>query len=139
MSSNIKFIYADGNAVCTITYKGLDFMGTAKCHDDDRDFESERVGMSIAECRANIKLLGFMRDHEIKPQLKILNHLLATMRTSQFYNPISYEAKRVRSQIRAIEKELAAINNAIADERKFLKDYIDGKDKLFKRLRAKNQ
>jgi tRNA U55 pseudouridine synthase TruB len=37
------------------------------------------------------------------------------------------------------EKDLAAINNAIADERKFLKDYIDGKDKLFKRLRAKNQ
>ena len=139
MSSNIKFIYADGNAMCTITYKGLDFMGVAKCHDDDRDFESERVGMSIAECRANIKLLGFMRDHEIKPQLKILKHLLSNMKNSKNYNPISYEASMLRSQIRAIEKDLAAINNAITDERKFLKDYIDGKDKLFKRLRAKNQ
>ena len=139
MNSNIKYIYADGTAVCTITYKGLDFMGTAKCHEEDRDFESERVGMSIAESRANIKLLGFMRDNEIKPQLKILNHLLSNMKTSTYYNPISYEAGMVRSQIRAIEKELTAINNAIADERKFLKDYIDGKDKLYKRLRAKNQ
>jgi hypothetical protein len=45
----------------------------------------------------------------------------------------------LRSQIRAIERELAVISNSIADEQKFLKDYIDGKDKLFKRLRAKNQ
>jgi hypothetical protein len=139
MNSDIKFIYADGNAMCTINYKGLTFMGTATCHADDRDFMSERVGMSIAECRANIKLLRFIRDHEIKPQLKILNHLLNNMKNSKHYNPISYEAKMLRSQIRAIEKELVAINNSIADEQKFLKDYIDGKDKLFKRLRAKNQ
>jgi len=38
-----------------------------------------------------------------------------------------------------IEKELAAINNDIADEQKFIKDYIEGKDKLYKRLRAKSQ
>jgi hypothetical protein len=45
----------------------------------------------------------------------------------------------LRSQIRVIEKELATINNQLADERKFLRDYIDGKDKLYQRLRAKNQ
>ena len=139
MNSDIKFIYSDGNSMCVIKYKGLTFTGTAVCHEDDRDFMSERVGMSIAECRANIELLRFIRDHEIKPQLKILNHLLSNMRNSKHYNPISYEAKMLRSQIRVIEKELAATNNSIADEQKFLKDYIDGKDKLFKRLRAKNQ
>ena len=60
------------------------------------------------------------------------------MRTSKYYNPNSYEAKMLRSQIRAIEKELTTINNGIADEQKFIKDYIEGKDKLYKRLRAKN-
>ena len=139
MNSNIKFIYEDGNATCTIDYRGLSFVGTATCHADDRDFMNERVGMSIAECRANIKLLRFIRDYEIKPQLKILNHLLNNMKNSKHYNPISYEAKMLRSQIRAIEKELVTINNSIADEQKFLKDYIDGKDKLYQRLRAKNQ
>ena len=139
MNSDIKFVYEDGHAMCTINYKGLTFMGTATCHEDDRDFMSERVGLSIAECRANIKLLSFIREHEIKPQLKILNHLYSNMRNSKRYNPISYEASMLRSQIRAIENELTTINNAVADERKYLKDYIDGKDKLFQRLRAKNQ
>ena len=61
------------------------------------------------------------------------------MRTSTHYNPISYEAGMLRSQIRTIEKELTTINNAIADEQKFIKDYVDGKDKMYKRLRAKSQ
>ena len=121
-----------------IYYNGHSFDGTAICHDEDKDFESERVGLTIAEARANIKVLRHMRDCEVKPQLKILNHLLSNMKTSKSYNPISYEAKMLRSQIRTIEKELATISNAIADEQKFIKDYVSGKDKLYKRLRAKS-
>ena len=122
-----------------IYYNGHAFDGTAICHDEDKDFESERVGLTIAESRANIKVLRHIRDCEIKPQLKVLNHLLANMKTSKYYRPNSYEAKMLRSQIRAIEKELTTIKNGIADEQKFIKDYIEGKDKLYKRLRAKNQ
>jgi hypothetical protein len=33
------------------------------------------------------------------------------MKTSKYYNPKSYEANMLRSQIRALEKELAAIHN----------------------------
>ena len=128
-----------GWARCLMYYDGMPFEGGAKCHPDDMDFESERVGLTIAEARATKKVLRFIRDHELRPQLKILNHLYNNMRTSTYYNPISYEAKMLRSQIRAIEKELTAINNDLADERKFLSDYIQGKDKLYKRLRAKSQ
>lgn len=134
-----KYVYDHGNSLFVIYYNGKSFDGTAICHDEDKDFESKRVGLTIAEARANIKVLRHMRDYEVKPQLKILNHLLSNMKTSKYYNPISYEAKMLRSQIRAIEKELATINNAIADEQKFIKDYINGKDKLYKRLRAKSQ
>ena len=139
MLKDIEYKYGEGSAVCIIKYNGYDFVGRADCHPDDEDFESERVGLTIAEARANIKVLVHMRDCELKPQLKILNHLYSNMRTSTHYNPISYEARMLRSQIRAVEKELATINNGIADERKFVQDYIAGKDKMYKRLRAKSQ
>jgi hypothetical protein len=42
-------------------------------------------------------------------------------------------------QLQYLEKELATINTDIADEEKYLKEYIDKKDKFYKRLRAKNQ
>lgn len=137
--SNPTYGYTDGNAVFIIEYKGQKFVGEATCHPDDRDMESERVGLTIAEARAAIKANCFVRDFEIKPQLKVLQHLYSNMRTSKYYNPNSYEAKMLRSQIRAIERELTTINNTIADERKFVKDYVNGKDKLYKRLRAKSQ
>lgn len=141
MNENMIFNYdkETGIAQCLIKYNGIYCDGEARCHPDDMDFESERVGLTIAEARANIKVLRFIRDYEIKPQLKILTHLYSNMKTSKSFNPISYEAKMVRSQIRAIEKELATINNGIADEQKFVMDYIAGKDKMYKRLRAKSQ
>lgn len=136
---NTSYGYVNGSAVYIIEYNGYKFVGEATCHPDDLDFESERVGLTIAEARANIKVLRHMRDCEVKPQLKILKHLYDNMRSSMKHNIYSYEAKMMRSQIRVIEKELATINNAIADEQKFIKDYIDGKDKMYKRLRAKSQ
>ena len=141
MNKNIYYDYHESEArsICDIIYKDMTFTGIAHCHPDDLDFASERTGLYIAETRAIIKVLTFQRDHEIKPVLTALKHLYSNMRTSKHYNPKSYEAKMLRSQIRVIEKELATINNAIADERKFVKDYINGKDKMYKRLRAKSQ
>lgn len=111
MSYKTNYSYSGGNAKFTINYHGQIFVGTAKCHPEDSDFESARVGLTIAESRANIQVLRHIRDCELKPQLKILNHLYMNMKTSKYYNPKSYEANMLRSQIRALEKELAAIHN----------------------------
>lgn len=111
MSYKTNYSYSEGNAKFTINYHGQVFVGTAKCHPEDSDFESARVGLTIAESRANIQVLRYIRDYELKPQLKILNHLYMNMRTSKYYNPKSYEANMIRSQIRALEKDLAAIHN----------------------------
>ena len=138
MKLNTTYEYDNGKSTCTMTYKGINFSGEAKCHPDDMDYGGERTGMSIAEARANIKVLCFIRDHEIKNQLKILNHLYCNIQNSKYYNEKSHESSMLRNQIAAIEAELAAIKNAIADERKFLKDYINGKDELYKKLRAKS-
>lgn len=139
MSFKTDYKYNKGSAVYTIRYNNIIFTGHATCHPEDMDFESARVGLTIAESRANIAVLRHIREYELKPQLKILNHLYANMKTSKHYDPKSYEAKMLRSQIRALEKEFATLNSEIADEQKFIKDYISGKDKLYKRLRDKNQ
>ena len=135
----VSYAYNDGVASYQINYKGYQFLGVAQCHSEDMDFANERVGLTIAEARATMKVLRFIRECEVKPQLKILKHLYSNIETSQFHNPKSHESRRIRSQIRALEAECAEITNAIADEKAFVKDYINGKDKLYKRLRAKNQ
>lgn len=139
MNYTVDYEYTEGYASYTIVYGDYRFIGEATCHLEDMDFVSERVGLTIAETRANIKFLRHIRNCEFLPQFKILKHLYSNIQTSKSYNPNSYEAKMLRSQIHAIEKDLAAINKEIDYEKKFLKDYINGKDKMFKRLRAKNQ
>lgn len=131
-----KYRYNDGDSVFIIYYKNQIFKGEAFCHSEDSDMESERVGLTIAEARANIAVMRFIRDFEIKPQLKILQHLYSNMQNSKYYNSKSYESKMLRKQIGVIRKELTAINNDIADEQQFIKDYINGKDTLYKKLRG---
>ena len=43
------------------------------------------------------------------------------------------------AQIKALEKDLAAVNQIIADERKYLKEYIDQKEKLYQKLRLRDK
>ena len=138
-NNNITFTYNSetGVSVCVIIYNNLIFKGEAHCHEEDFDFISERIGMTIAEARANIAVMRHMRDYEIKPQLKILKHLYSNIRTSKSHNPKSHETKMLRRLIRELEFELHTISNSIADERKFVRDYINGKEKLHQRLRAK--
>lgn len=137
----IEFAFDEklGYARCLMIYKGQAFEGGAKCHPDDMDMISERTGCCIAEARAYIKALRFKRDHEIQPKLDVLRHLYNNMQTSKYFNSKSYEAKMLRSQIGAIEKELAAVSQDLAEEKKYLKEYIDKKDKFYQRLRARNQ
>lgn len=116
MNFKTNYNYNDGLAIYTIKYNNHTFTGRAACHPEDKSFESARVGLTIAEARANIEVLRHIRECELKPQLKILNHLYANIRTSKYYNPKSYEAKMLRSQIRALEKELTTLNNEMADE-----------------------
>ena len=135
----IYFNYNDGKAECIIRNKNNVFVGEAYCHPKDDDFKSERVGLCIAEARAYIKQLCHKRDNILLPQLQILNHLYDNISRSKNFEPKSYEAKMIRSQIKAIEKNLATINTEIQDERHFLKEYIDGKENFYQRIRAKNQ
>lgn len=134
-----NYTYTNGVSKFYIRYNNKTFIGEAQCHPEDMDFESERVGLTLAEARANIALMRHIRENEIKPQLKMLKHLYATISSSSKYNPKSHEYKMLQRTLHNLENELTTINNAIADERKFIKDYINGKEKLYQRLRDKNK
>ena len=46
-----------GTTVCTLTdSNGKTYRGVAYCHEADRDMQSEKVGMAIANARAKIEL-----------------------------------------------------------------------------------
>ena len=126
-----------GVTTCFITLGTKVYYGTAVCHPEDRDMLSEYTGNEIAHTRARIDMLQDIRDNEIAPGLKALKHLESCIVTSQNYNRKAYESRMLRRQIRKFQDDLVTINNVIADERKFLKDYIAAKDKIYTRLRIK--
>ena len=90
-----KFIYGEekGMSICKLETKYGLFVGKAKCHPDDFDMKSEKVGCEIAYSRAAIKSLKYERECIIKPSLKSLKQLYYSMKHSKKFNPKSYEAK----------------------------------------------
>ena len=128
-----------GNSYFYIEHNGLSMCGQAKCHPDDADMMSERTGLTIAEARAHIQMLKTKKKYEIQPKIDVLRHLLTNIQSSKNHNPKAYESCMLRSQLAHWEGQLAEINADIADEEKYLKEYIDQKDKLYRKLRARNQ
>lgn len=128
-----------GNSYFYIEHNGLSMCGQAKCHPDDADMMSERTGLTIAEARAHIQMLKAKKKYEIQPKIDVLRHLLTNIQSSKNHNPRAYESCMLRSQLAHWEGQLAEINADIADEEKYLKEYIDQKDKLYRKLRARNQ
>ena len=128
----------EGLSTCFITDdKGYMYIGEALCHEEDNDFQSERTGGEIAYRRAKIEVLRAIRDHELIPALKALKQVYYSMAHSPRFNKKSYEAKTLLRHIRMTEFDLATNKEMLASERRKLKEYIDGKDKFYKRLRAK--
>ena len=130
-----EFHFENGIAKCTLYNNYGVFEGVAKCHPDDFDMESEKVGCEIAYSRATINSLIHARDNVIKPSLKALKQLYYSMKHSKKFNKKSYEAKMLWSQIRNWEIDLATICNMITTERKMLSDYIHTKEALYQNIR----
>jgi hypothetical protein len=57
------------------------------------------------------------------------------MEHSKKFNKYSYENKRLWGQINNWKCDLDTINKMIAAERKFIKQYIDTKEELYKNIR----
>lgn len=126
----------EGIAFCDIEYKGLTFCGMAHCHPDDKDMQSRLTGKTIAEFRATVKYLKFIRDFEITPQLKSLNQLYYSMNHSKYFDPKSYEAKMLYRQIKNLKEDLEAIKEEIQCQKDSLKTYLETKETDHAKIRA---
>ena len=131
--------YEDGSAYFIIHYKDQTFIGKAHCHPNDKDMESERTGLTIAEARAHIKMMKFIKRYEVQLVINSYQHLLKNIESSKHHNPRAYESCMIRSQLAHWENKLAEIKADIVDEEKYLKEYINQKDKLYHKLRARKQ
>ena len=120
-------------STCTISYKDKIFVGIAKCHPEDEDMVSERVGAVIAESRASIKYFQYLKE-KTKHQLEILYHLLTYRNKEQ---KRTKEQKQIYKLYTKLQKEIIFFNERIELEKKLLKEYINEKDKVFKKLREK--
>lgn len=112
-------------------------VGYSTCHPDDKDVLSSHTGGYIAELRAKINYLQNYKNSYVKPGLSALKHVYATMCHSNEFNQHSYEAKRIRKEIKNREKEINEINCKIENARIAVKEYIDDKDKMAKYYRSK--
>ena len=112
------------------------FSGIARCHPDDKDMQSKLTGKTIAEFRATIKYLKFIKDFEITPQLKSLNQLYYSMNHSKYFDPKSYEAKMLYRQIKILKEDLEAIQEEIQYQKDNLKAYLETKEADHAKIRA---
>ena len=96
---------------------------------------SKLTGQTIAEFRATLQYLRHIRDNELQPQLKSLYQLYYSMNRSSKFNPKSYEAKMLYSQIQNLENDLVAIKENIATLSQDLKRYINDKEKSHQLIR----
>ena len=141
----IKSVKCEYDQDSRITYcyindeKGRMYVGIAMCHEDDIDMLSWRTGEEIAYRRARMDYLRGQREAELKPRLAALKQLYYSMKHSSQFNPKSYENCMLQRQIRLLEFDLATIKEELANSQKNLKDYINGKDKIYKRIRERNQ
>lgn len=124
-----------GTAFATIFYKNYTFTGEARCHPGDKDMMSKLTGQTIAEYRATLKYLKFVRDCELQPQLQSLKQLYYSMNHSKYFNPKSYEAKMLYRQINHLTEDLKEIKYLIDLTKKALVAYINIKERDHTQLR----
>ena len=124
-----------GIAFTTLYYKNRAFIAKAQCHPDDRDMMSKLTGQTIAEYRATLKYLRFIRDYELQPQLKSLRQLYYSMKHSKKFNPKSYEAIMLYRQIHHIEDDIKEIEFMITNTKNDLQCYLNTKEKDHIQLR----
>ena len=124
----------DGFASVTIRVADNVFIGTAQCAPEDMEFCSEKTGLAIAETRAMINYLTWVRDIELGQQLKILEHLENGVNAKEKKDKNGYMIYRAANRCR---DEIKFINEDVVAMRKELKEYIESKADLYDTVRAR--
>ena len=95
-----NFSTDENYSYCELRYNNLTFTGIAQCHPEDEDMKSERTGYFIAETRANIQKLQWVRDYEILPMYKHYKHFYDCLSHSSKFNKDSFEARAIYKELK---------------------------------------
>lgn len=133
------FEYKDGHAKCiTEDEMGRRFCGEAFCSKEDKDFENEVTGLTIAEYRAQIAAARTYRN-DLKIKIAALKQLLYSMNQSGNFNPKSYEAKMLYRQLKLHREDLQIAIHQVAVLKLELNNYINEKEIFYQRARKLRQ
>lgn len=136
-----KYDYCEEEGImhCIVMYPGSDDLdyagfGFAYCHPDDIKYKSQRTAGVIAEYRAEIDLLRKIKKFKLQPGIAALEHALSTMQQSPQYNDNSYEAKRLKRELKNYKLDIRDIDITIDELEQNLKIYLSRKDDLHRKL-----
>ena len=126
--------YKDGIAFCQYRYKHYLFEGEAICHEDDKDFESELVGLDLADSRAYLKYLKVRRD-ELCMRYDTLNGFYKQMKADKYFDENSSYAKKFENEIAYTYLELQDCRETLRNLPKRLDEKIKAREDMYQKLR----
>lgn len=141
--SNSAFDPVSGKSIVTVKTKRGTYTGVAKVHPDDEEIQSKYTGLRIAEMKAVRKAY---RD-ELKRE-KVILHVLPSIQKDLIHTLDKYSAYQAlawaqvlierrfyfitenhKKRINLIEEKIEAINHALEDNKKFLKQIKEKRSK----------
>ena len=120
-----------------INVDGFEYCGKAHLHPDDKDFESELVGYTIAHIRAIKKALITCRDvAEIEYQ--IANQILTDIMQNQDPEKVDPTFK-LRKKVYHTKKVWNDYQEAVRTTQEALKNYLNNQDKAITSIKRQRE
>ena len=141
--SNSTFDPVTGRSIVTVKTKRGTYTGVAKIHPDDKEIQSKYTGLRIAEMKAMRKAY----KDELKRE-RIILHVLPSIQKDLIHTLDKYSAYQAfawaqvlierrfyfiaenhKKRIDLIEEKIEAINHALEDNKKYLKQIKEKRSK----------
>ena len=122
-----------GKSKYIIKYDGLVFVGKAKCHPDDVPFANEKAGAQIARSRAIIKMFKY-EIRKLSYQTKALKDFYNSVCGSKTFSRNPWLKKKFMDEIDSYGYEIIELQQSIETVEKSLKNYLNLKAELYKKL-----
>ena len=110
------------------------YIGKTICHEEDKDFESDKIGYTISTNRAIEKYYKGLKKKLIQEN-HTLTTLLNTYKSTPDYDETNRFIRILRKKIYNNNEDIKLLKEAIKDINTSTKRYIDDKDNYHKQLR----
>lgn len=111
------------------------YIGQARCHPNDYEFESKLVGEHYAYTRSMVQELCENRD-ALVAELKALRHLYNILEQNPRVHYDSIECYTIRRQMKLLERDIDDTKQLIRVTKKDMREMIAAKDAFYDKVRA---